>query len=49
VRAVETTLGKGRRQLRDIPQSITGVTEKAMDDRNLDTMGEVLKPPAAAS
>lgn len=43
LRATETTIGKGRQQLRDIPQSITVVTEKLMDDRNYDTMKEVLK------
>jgi catecholate siderophore receptor len=30
-------IGKGNQELRDIPQSITVVTEKLMDDRNLDT------------
>ena len=43
LRATETTIGKGRQQLRDIPQSITVVTEKLIDDRNYDTMKEVLK------
>jgi outer membrane receptor for ferric coprogen and ferric-rhodotorulic acid len=40
VRAVETTIGKGKQQLRDIPQSLTVVTEKLIDDRNLDTLKE---------
>ena len=49
VRATETTIGKGRQKLRDIPQSITVVTEKVMDDRNLDTMKEVLKTTGGIS
>jgi len=44
--AVETRIGKGKQELRDIPQSITVVTEKLMDDRNLDTMKEALKNTA---
>ena len=44
--AVETRIGKGRQELRDIPQSITVVTEKLIDDRNLDTMKDVLKNTA---
>ena len=43
LRATQTNIGKGTQQLRDIPQSITVVTEKLMDDRNLDTMKEALK------
>lgn len=46
VRAVETTIGKGKQALRDIPQSVTVVTEKLMDDRNLDTVKEALKQTA---
>jgi catecholate siderophore receptor len=42
-RATETRIGKGVQDLRDVPQSVTVVTEKLMDDRNLDTMKEVLK------
>lgn len=42
VRATEVTIGKGKQQLRDVPQSVTVVTEKVMDDRNLDTLKEVL-------
>ena len=37
-----TTIGKGQQALRDIPQSITVVTEKLIDDRNLYTLKEVL-------
>jgi catecholate siderophore receptor len=43
LRATQTSIGKGTQQLRDIPQSITVVTEKLIDDRNLDTMKEALK------
>jgi catecholate siderophore receptor len=49
VRAVETTIGKGKQALRDIPQSVTVVTEKLMDDRNLDTVKEALKNTAGIS
>lgn len=49
LRATETTIGKGRQQLRDIPQSVTVVTEKLIDDRNLDTMKEVLKTTGGIS
>ena len=49
LRATETTIGKGKQQLRDIPQSITVVTEKLMDDRHLDTMKEVLKTTGGIS
>jgi catecholate siderophore receptor len=37
-----TTIGKGKRELRDIPQSITVVTEKLLDDRNVDTLKDAL-------
>lgn len=49
VRAIETTIGKGKQALRDIPQSVTVVTEKLMDDRNLDTVKEALKNTAGIS
>ena len=38
VRTTKTQIGKGTQELRDIPQSITVVTEKLIDDRNLDTL-----------
>jgi catecholate siderophore receptor len=41
-----TTVGKGKQALRDIPQSVTVVTEKLIDDRNLDTLKEALKNTA---
>jgi catecholate siderophore receptor len=43
LRATETQIGKGTQKLRDIPQSVTVVTEKLIDDRNLDTLKDVLK------
>jgi catecholate siderophore receptor len=46
LRTTTTTIGKGNQQLRDIPQSITVVTEKLIDDRNLDTMKEALRNTA---
>ena len=41
--AVTTRIGKGNQALRDIPQSITVVTEKLLDDRNLDDFKDVLR------
>ena len=49
VRATSTSIGKGKQDLRDIPQSITVVTEKLIDDRNLDTLKEVLHNTAGVS
>jgi catecholate siderophore receptor len=46
VRADTTSIGKGTQELRDVPQSITVVTEKLIDDRNLDTMKDALKNTA---
>ncbi|TWO72827.1 TonB-dependent siderophore receptor [Caenimonas sedimenti] len=43
LRATTTNIGKGTQELRDIPQSITVVTEKLMDDRNLDTVKDALR------
>jgi catecholate siderophore receptor len=49
LRTTTTTIGKGNQQLRDIPQSITVVTEKLIDDRNLDTVKDVLRNTAGIS
>lgn len=49
VRATTTTIGKGNQELRNIPQSITVVTEKLVDDRNLDTVKDVLRNTAGIS
>lgn len=43
VRATQATIGKGKQKLRDIPQSVTVVTEKLLDDRRIDTLKEALK------
>lgn len=43
VRATTTSIGKGKQALRDIPQSITVVTEKLIVDRNLDTVKDALR------
>ncbi len=49
LRATETTIGKGKQELRNIPQSITVVTEKLIDDRNLDTVKDVLRNTAGVT
>jgi catecholate siderophore receptor len=49
LRTTTTTIGRGTQALRDIPQSITVVTEKLMDDRNLDTVKDVLRNTAGIS
>ncbi|MBK7062875.1 MAG: TonB-dependent siderophore receptor [Rubrivivax sp.] len=46
VQATTSRIGKGEQELRDIPQSLTVVTEKLIDDRNLDTLKEALKNTA---
>ena len=46
VQATTTRIGKGTQELRDVAQSITVVTERLIDDRNLDTMKDVLKNTA---
>ena len=42
VRATTSTIGKGNQDLRDIPQSVTVVTEKLIEDRRVDTVKEAL-------
>lgn len=39
----QTGIAKGNQQIRDIPQTVTVMTEKLMDDRNFDDFREVLK------
>ncbi len=46
LRATTTSIGKGKQELRDIPQAVTVVTERLMDDRNLDDFREVLRSTA---
>jgi catecholate siderophore receptor len=41
--ATETRIGKGKQEIRDIPQAITVITEKVIDDRNFNNVKEVLK------
>lgn len=41
-KANTSSIGKGKQELRDIPQSVTVVTEKLLDDRNVDTLKEAL-------
>jgi catecholate siderophore receptor len=43
LRPTTTRIGKGRQELRDVPQSITVVTEKLIEDRRLDTLKETLR------
>ena len=49
LRAKETAIGKGQQALRDIPQSVTVMTEMLLNDRNLDDFREVLKTTAGVT
>jgi catecholate siderophore receptor len=49
LRVRDTEIGKGRQALRDIPQTITVMTERLMNDRNLDDFREVLKTTAGVT
>lgn len=49
LRATRTTIGKGQQALRDIPQTVTVMTEMLLDDRNLDDFREVLKTTAGVT
>ncbi len=49
LRTTSTGTAKGRQQLRDIPQSVTVMTELLMDDRNLDDLRELLKTTAGVT
>ncbi len=46
VRATTSTIGKGVQELRDIPQSVTIVTDKLIQDRRIDTVKEALHQTA---
>lgn len=46
LQATTTRIGKGQQDVRDVPQSLTVVTEKLIDDRNLDTVKDVLRNTA---
>ena len=45
----QTGIAKGQQTLRDIPQTVTVMTEKLMSDRNLDDFREVLKTTAGVT
>ena len=49
LQATETRIGKGKQDLRDVPQSVTVVTERLIDDRNLDTLKDALHQTAGVS
>ena len=45
----ETTVGKGKQDIKDIPQSVTVFTERLMSDRNQDDFREVLRTTAGVT
>ncbi len=47
--STQTRIGKAEQDLRDIPQSVTVVTEKLIEDRNLDTLKDALRNTAGIS
>jgi catecholate siderophore receptor len=49
LRVTRTGVARGTQDLRDIPQSVTVITEKLMDDRNLDTLKQALQYTAGIS
>ena len=49
LQATTTRIGKGQQELRDVPQSVTVVTERLIDDRNLDTLKDALHNTAGIS
>ena len=49
LRTKETNIGKGQQALRDIPQTVTVMTEMLLNDRNLDDFREVLKTTAGVT
>ena len=49
LRTTQSSIGKGTQALRDIPQSVTVITERLMDDRNLDDFREVLRTTAGVT
>lgn len=49
LRATSTNIGKGQQALRDIPQTVTVMTEMLLNDRNLDDLREVLKTTAGVT
>lgn len=49
LRATTSTIGKGNQDLRDIPQSVTVLTEKLLEDRRVDTLKQALHLTAGVS
>ena len=49
VRATSSTIGKGNQELRDIPQSVTVLTQKLLEDRRVDTLKEALHQTAGVT
>ncbi len=49
LRATTTTIGKGTQDLRDVPQSVTVITEKLIEDRRIDTLKQALHETAGIS
>lgn len=49
LRATRTRIGKGEQELRDIPQSVTVMTERLIQDRNMDDFREVLRNTAGVT
>ncbi len=49
LRATDTQIGKGTQALRDIPQTVTVMTERLIDDRNLDDFRDVLRTTAGVT
>ncbi len=49
LRTTTTSIGKGVQALRDVPQSITVVTERLLDDRNLTTLKDSLRQAGGIS
>ena len=49
VRATTSTAAKGNQELRDIPQSVTVITEKLIEDRRIDTLKEALHQTAGVT
>lgn len=45
----QSGIAKGQQSLKDIPQTVTVLTEKLMDDRNLDDFREVMKITAGVT
>ncbi len=49
VRVTRTRIGKTEQELRDIPQTVTVMTERLIADRNFDDLKEVLKATAGVT